>query len=457
MKRPAPAGPGGTALRVTILVLLTAAPLLAGAVHAPVFIPLLLGCGLVGGAALLRSWRRRQAEGPQARVPGTRAILALHVLVLLQLVPLPPSLLRLASPGSYSFYNDPLLVPSPGWHPVSVSPPDTLRGLGFLAGFSLLYFAVQSEMTGGRWRRRLLLTVVGTGLALTLVAFVQSMSPEPRRIYGVWRPRWDWAVFGPYVNRSHFAGYLLMAIPLAIGFSLESWRRFAAAWRKRRHRRLLVLGEAEANDAIRASVVVMVLVAGLFAAGSRGGVGAFVLTALLLPLAARQRARVALLIGGLAGLGVAWIGLGGFFAALEQRGIRASRVDLWLDILPMVRRFPVFGTGLDAFSTAYPWYQTVGTDWVGEAHNEDLQALVDMGVLGAGLVAWLLFTVFRRALARAPRGGVELGVLGALLGVCFANLVDFNWQIPANAATWIALAAVTCRERAVSNDSCDPA
>jgi hypothetical protein len=33
-------------------------------------------------------------------------------------------------------------------------------------------------------------------------------------------------------------------------------------------------------------------------------------------------------------------------------------------------------------------------------------------------------------------------VLGALLACCFHNLVDFNWQIPANAATFAALAGV---------------
>jgi O-antigen ligase len=145
----------------------------------------------------------------------------------------------------------------------------------------------------------------------------------------------------------------------------------------------------------------------------------------------------------LATLGVAWIGLGGIIGAFESRGIQGSRLDLWVDMVPLVPDFPVFGVGLNAFSTVYPLYQTVGrTEWIGEAHNEYLQVLLDLGLVGALLVGALLVLVFRAAHRGASRGGLDLGVFGALLGLAIHNLVDFNWQIPANAATWIALAAL---------------
>jgi O-antigen ligase len=440
------AAAGGSFLRYTILFLLGAGPLLAGAVHEPVFIPLLVGCAVCGAWAFWRG-RPERERGALAPLPGARTLAALHGLVLLQLLPLPLPLLRIVSPGSHAFYRTTQLAAS--WQPISVSPGDTLRGLAFLAAFSLLYLAVFRELAEKHWRRRLLRTVVGVGLAITVVAFIQAVSPQPRVIYGLWHPRWDWAVFGPYVNRSHFGGYLLLATPLAIGFAMESFARLHAAWQGRR-RRFLALGDPEGSTAIRRAAVVMALVAGLVAAGSRGAIGAFFATLLLLPLAARHRRRAALTMASLAALGTAWIGLGGFLAALQARGIRGSRIDLWLDMLPLVRRFPLFGTGLNAFSSAYPWYQTaakVGPDWVGEAHNEYLQALLDTGLVGAALFAVLLGLVFRNALSRARHGPLDLGILGALLALALHNLVDFNWQIPANAATWIALAAVACRER----------
>jgi O-antigen ligase len=407
-------------------------------VHEPVFIPLLAGSAVAGVAAGLRA---RRAPARMA-LPGARLILALHGLVLLQLVPMPPAMLRVVSPGSFSFYNDHLLVPLTAWKPISVSPPDTLRGLAFLAGFSLLYVAVLREMAEGPWRRRLMLTVVGTGVAITVVAFLQAVSPEPHKIYGLWQPRWDWAVFGPYVNRNHFAGYLVMAAPLAIGFALEAIARLRARWARRR-RGWLLLGEREGNAVVRWSAVAMVVVAGLLASQSRGGVGAFALAALVLPLVSRRRRPTALAVALLVGLGVAWVGVGGVLSAFEVRGVRASRLDLWRDMLPMVKHFPVFGVGWNAFATAYPWYQTVWkTDWIGQAHNDYLQALLDGGLLGLLLVAGLLAVAFKGALARAPRSPLELGLFGALLGFALHAVVDFNGQIPANAATWISLAAL---------------
>jgi O-antigen ligase len=431
---------GGSARlpRVLILVLLAAGPLLAGAVHPPVYSALLVGSAVSGTAAYLRA-RREPARAP---LPGARLLLALHALVLAQLLPMPPPFLHAVSPGSFSFYNDHLLLPLTAWKPISVSPPDTVRGLAFLAGFSLLYLAVFREMAGGPWRRRLMRTVVGVGVAITLVAFLQAVSPEPHKIYGVWRPRWDWAVFGPYVNRNHFAGYLVMAAPLALGFALEALSRLRSAWLLRR-RRWLLLGEREGTAAVRWSAVVMVVVAGLLASQSRGGVCAFALAALVLPLASGRRRRTALAVLLLVGLGLAWVGVGGVLSAFEVRGVQASRLDLWRDMLPMVPRFPVFGVGWNAFATAYPWYQTIWrTEWIGEAHNDYLQVLLDGGVLGLLLAAGLLAVVFRGALARAPRSSLDLGLFGALLGFALHEVVDFNGQIPANAATWISLAAL---------------
>jgi O-antigen ligase len=197
----------------------------------------------------------------------------------------------------------------------------------------------------------------------------------------------------------------------------------------------------------------MVIVAGLLASGSRGGVSSFALAALLLPLASRHRRRTALVVAVLIGLGLAWIGVGDVLSAFEARGIKGSRLDLWRDMLPMVERFPLFGDGWNAFATAFPWYQTVWkTDWIGEAHNDYLQVLIDAGAVGAALVAALLAVVFRGAFARAGRSPLELGLFGALLGPALHGLVDFNGQIPANAATWIALAAL-----AVERPARDPA
>ncbi|HXK11264.1 MAG TPA: O-antigen ligase family protein [Vicinamibacteria bacterium] len=429
-------------LRVLLLFLVASGPFLAGAVHEPVFVPLLVGWAAAGIVAHVRARRTHRGVEP---LPGRRLLAGLHALVLLQLVPLPPAVLRLASPGSFAFYETQSLGPFVAWRTISVSPPDTLRGLAFVVALTLLYLAVFRELAESPWRRRLLATVVGVGVAITVVALLQAVSPEPRKIYGLWRPRWDWGVFGPYVNRNHFAGYLVMAAPVSIGFALEAISRLRAEWSRRR-RAWLLLGDREGTAVVRSSAAVMVLVAGLLAAGSRGAVAAFAGASLVLLLASRRRGATALAMALLAGLGIAWIGFSGLLTAFASRGIRASRLELWRDMLPMVPRFPVFGVGWNAFATAYPWYRTIpGPDWIGEAHDELLQALVDGGLVGAALALCLLAVVLRGALARARSSPLDLGLLGALVGLALNALVDFSFQIPANAATWTALAALATR------------
>ena len=87
--RPRGRADGARPLRVLVLVLLGAGPLLAGAVHEPVFVPLLAGCAAAGLAAHRRA-RHAAGEGRErSPLPGGGLLLALHALVLVQLVPLP--------------------------------------------------------------------------------------------------------------------------------------------------------------------------------------------------------------------------------------------------------------------------------------------------------------------------------------------------------------------------------
>jgi hypothetical protein len=53
----------------------------------------------------------------------------------------------------------------------------------------------------------------------------------------------------------------------------------------------------------------------------------------------------------------------------------------------------------------------------------------------------------RGALAAPGTRRSSSGLFGALAGFAFHELVDFNGQIPANAATFVALAALAARPR----------
>jgi hypothetical protein len=60
-------------------------------------------------------------------------------------------------------------------------------------------------------------------------------------------------------------------------------------------------------------------------------------------------------------------------------------------------------------------------------------------------VCSLLLLLFRRAFVLGSRSPFDLGVFGSLSALAFHNTVEFNWQIPANAATFFALSALALR------------
>jgi O-antigen ligase len=426
-----------------LLAALVLAPLLFGAFFPWVFIPLHVVAYAAGLLVLWRSRRTREGGEVPTSLPAAGALLALAALILLQLFPLPPVLLRLVSPGTFQFHESRMLVPLAAWKPISVSPADTFFGLVYFLGMALLYLAVFRAFTGERWTRRLLRTVVYVGMVMTFVALAQAASgvEEP---YGLLAVEDGWAAFGPYLSRSHFAGYLVMAIPLGLGFTAEALADLQRRWTKRRVG-WLALGEPMGSLFVRRGAEAMVLIVGLVAAASRGAFMGFVFSVLVFAALTRRK----LLVAGIATvavLGVSWIGLDVIVQGFGTRGLEGSRLGLWRDALRMFPDFPLFGVGWNAFGMAYRPYQTFWSYYFFQAaHNEYLDLLLTTGLAGMALALWGFLRLVRPALERARKSPLDAGVLAALVGLACHNLVDFNWQIQANAATFAALLALAVR------------
>jgi O-antigen ligase len=437
------ATPGRDAARWTILVLLAAAPLAIGSAYPAAYVPLLVAALAVGLYSLYRLDRLRQSGATFPAAPGERLLVALAALVTLQLVPLPPLLLSWISPGSFAFYNDRLLEPLREWRPITASPADTTRGLLFLVAMGLLYLAAYRELDQPLWRRRTARTVVGVGFVMTIEALVQQ-AISSNHIYGLWRPTWDWAVFGPYVNRNLFAGYMLMALSVGLGLTAESLGGLRRAWSRRRRRAWLALGDPEGTAFFRWTAVSMVLMVGLLATRSRGAILGLVVSALAILLVSRHRLRTILALVVVGGLGVAWFGVESHIQVFASRGLQdLPRVAIWADSARLVPSHPLFGAGFNAFGTAYlPWQRIFVYEWVGTTHSEYLQAAVDLGLVGFGIVAALCAILIVRGARSAAQGAFHVGLFGAIAAVLAHNMVDINWQLPANAATFTVLAGL---------------
>ena len=76
------------------------------------------------------------------------------------------------------------------------------------------------------------------------------------------------------------------------------------------------------------------------------------------------------------------------------------------------------------------------------------KAMVETGLLGFGLMLWFVFLLFRAGLPTSRRwefkwdGAVSLAALLGCTALLVHSLVDFNLQIPANAAFFYVLCAL---------------
>jgi O-antigen ligase len=387
---------------------------------------------------------------------------------LLQLAPLPSGFVRVVSPGRAAF----AFVPAGSWLPLTVAPAETARGLAFLATALLVHLAAAAAMASAGSRERLLRGLALWGLALALLGLVQ-LSLGVERIYGVFAPlEGGGALFGPFVNRNHFAGYMLMVIPAALAVAVRAFRRYAAAvgreggWRAR----LLALDTRAGASLVAWSVPALAATVALLATQSRGGLLAFLIGLVVLAAGLRRRALL-----GLAALALAALVAGQPLAGLQDRFMRTSeesllRTRMWTDALERSRGMRWAGVGFNSYATALTrtdaWALPEGATgwppgaspaeilgarggfrlhadladgrWYRELHNDYLQVLVETGVPG------LLFALWGAAAVLLSARG-DAWILAALAGVLFHELVDFDLQIPALAVLFVTLAAAPAR------------
>ena len=94
-----------------------------------------------------------------------------------------------------------------------------------------------------------------------------------------------------------------------------------------------------------------------------------------------------------------------------------NRADIWRDTLQMVPAYKWTGSGLGAYERAMYRYKTVApTDTLDFAHNDHLQILAELGLIGgvlaAGLLGWILWRAAAAALRQCGSRNWELA------GVC---------------------------------------
>lgn len=256
---------------------------------------------------------------------------------------------------------------------------------------------------------------------------------------------------GTFVNPAHLAPYLEMALVLAfalVWWSLGKSRR--EEWQV--ERALMTTGGL--------ALLWLLLFAGLAFTRSRAALAAALLATLVqgVVLAAYHRRWRLLPVGlgaAIAGIAlIAWVGLEQGLGRLLGTSVyslaASARVEVWKETLGLWRRFPISGTGLGSFESAFPMVETpelAVVSWQ-HAHNDWVELLATGGLL-AGLAATVgliaLVSRLRSTLlcSRSQEAAAAaLAGVGAVAAVGFHELLDFGLTQPANAFTLAVLLGV---------------
>jgi O-antigen ligase len=116
-----------------------------------------------------------------------------------------------------------------------------------------------------------------------------------------------------------------------------------------------------------------------------------------------------------------------------------TRLAIWRDTLHLIGAYPLFGCGLGAYEPGIIQFKTAGPGAdLDQAHNDYLQYLAELGLVGFFIGLWPIAMVLRRlwnAWARPtdPHSGwLTLACAGSMLAIGLHSLVDFNLYVLPN-------------------------
>ncbi len=399
-------------LAVGTATLACAAPLAIGGVHPTTQLVLSAAAFALVGALVLT---RRHPAAPDP--PLLVAMLAACAVTALQLVPLPPALLRFLSPAAWDIRSD---LSSTAWMPMTLDVPATIlalvRALACIGVFVVAAAASRHRHIG----RIILFTVAMLGGVLALVALGQRLV-HADAILGLYRPRSQpgFGFFGTFVDVNHAASIFELGALVAASLALEV---------RGRARVLLIAAAALAVGA-------------LFYTTSRGAllgfaVGSFVLLGTLLVRATGVArgliaAAVALAIGTATVLTADEALRHHFMPAATSNLWSNQKTRGWRDGLRMAADYRWTGVGRGAFEAPLRAYRDTD-EAVRLVYPEDfvVQYAAEWGVPASLLIALLVLGGMRRVLARGHDLGPALvGATAAVVAVVVHELTDFGLEM----------------------------
>ena len=304
------------------------------------------------------------------------------------------------------------------WSP---NPAATLRGWStFIALFCIAWLAGSLPPMLRNW---LWLTIAAFALFQAVYGLL-SHATGSDTIFGIWSRNNVEVVHGSFSNRNLFAAYLALTWPLAV---MIWWRKSIPALRK------IPFELRVAASVISGGIIGAALLGSASRLGSAAGLFGLLIGLILWAryqsLNSRPTAVWPILLATVAALITAiWYGLTPLAERFAVTSIEEGRLEVYARILT---EFPLHwwltGIGLGGFEAVFKQIQPGHINaWYDYAHNDLLQWLLEMGLIGAGLLIAMLVGIWRNAALNSER----IPLYAGLTALALIGLGDFSWHIP---------------------------
>jgi O-antigen ligase len=402
------------------------------------------------------------------------ALIALLAAIAIQIIPLPVAVVSVISPHSIALSSALHLAPigagPVSWTTISVNRDATMAALATVALGVLSFWTARAVFSAGGGTRLFLRALTFLGVLAAVMAVIQK-AVSPRSVLFLVEPTARSASpFGAFVNRNHFAAWLLLVAAPVAGYSIARMRIHPT----RRGRWRESIGQILSSGVIYTAISPMVMIGVLLMTLSRSalaGLGAAALVGWRLgqPRLRIERTSVPGMLGFVGAIllmAVLFVDVDGWASRLEQSldmGPSAfSRITIWHESVPIIEDFWLTGTGAGTYSDAMTVYQKTRV-WVGamqrwahfnNAHSFYVQVASEGGALVAApaLAAMIAVFVLGSRSVRADKGEmfwVRVGALAGLAGLAVQNVWEVALIMPANAALAGMLAALAIYQREV--------
>jgi O-antigen ligase len=409
-----------------------------------------LGMLLVWVLGMLRDWELR-IELP----PGWLPAYLFLVLVFLQAAPLPSALVGLVSPRTFALHQTAAAYVggSSLLMPLSLAPHSTFREAVKLGAVAAFFLACYNTCRTRPQILRAIWTMAIMGALVSVFGIVQRVTWNGR-LYWVGPEGYGSAFsLGPFVNRAHFAGLVIVVVPMALALLLAGRRDHGSRNAPRGWVDRLRRWAATAAGPMRLVPFLIMLMGGAaLVSGSRGGLVALI-TSLLVMAAltgggrtGAWRARRVTLVLLLIALTGAWIGgdvlygtVGRLLEELGRPEQPGGRLRLWADAVHLFLAAPMMGTGYASFGVTFPEERTLPAALTfTHAESDWMELLTDTGALGSGLALAVTgctgFALLRRARAASSSSArmLAVGAAVALLGAVVHGIGNFTLPVMSN-------------------------